>query len=79
MSGWPACPECHAAWVARPAEQQRRKRAIDGIKQRERQRRTARTLRHQLERDGVPEHVIDAIVSLRGGAPLPAPDAHDTN
>ncbi|WP_049577964.1 hypothetical protein [Streptomyces sp. SBT349] len=63
LSGWPAHDACYAAWAARSVEQRRRQQQIDGINARQGQRRKAAILRRQLERDGCPEQVIDAIVS----------------
>ncbi|MFF7156778.1 hypothetical protein [Streptomyces sp. NPDC008139] len=63
MSGWPAHPECYAAWAERPVEQRRRAHQADRIKARETQRWKTARLRDRLAKDGYAPDVIDLIIS----------------
>jgi hypothetical protein len=68
VSGWPACPDCYAAWAERPVEQRRRQHAASRIAAREAQRAKTARLRKQMERDGYAPDVIALVVAEMAGA-----------
>jgi len=73
-NGWPACPDCRAAWASRPAEQRRRQKAAEAIEKRAKMAFSARRTREQLERDGINPELITAILT---GSIITGPDDPD--